>query len=294
MTLWSLKRHLNGWAHLSLALGLAVGVGCRAAEVTGQAVDSYVRTEMAKRRIPGLALAVVQGRQVRKLSTYGVANIELSVPVRPQTVFNLASISKVFTSVAVMSLVEAGKLELDDPIGKYLDQLPQSWHRVTVRQLLSHTSGLPDIVINADVSLATVAEKTPVALQILRDRPLDFEPGKKWRYNQTNYLLLSMLIEKLSGQSFAAYCKTHLFAPFGIESAVYADERKIVPRRASEYTILDVANDKLLDHLEALDYRASPMLDPAGGLNISITDFSRWLEALENGKLLSRQSLDLL
>jgi CubicO group peptidase (beta-lactamase class C family) len=236
----------------------------------------------------------VQGREVRKLSTYGVANVELSVPVEPQTVFNLASISKVFTSVAVMSLVESGKLGLDDPIGKYLDQLPQTWHRVKIRQLLSHTSGLPDIVINADVSLATVAETTPAALKILRDRPLDFEPGKKWRYNQTNYLLLSMLIEKLSGQTFATYCKSHLFAPFGIDSAVYADERKVIPRRASEYTILDIANEKLFDHIEALDYRASPMLDPAGGLNISITDFSRWLVALEDGRLLGRQSLKLL
>jgi len=282
-------------AHVGLAAE-HTGADSAGADKISKDLDAYVQAEMTRRHIPGLALAVIQGQQLRKMSTYGYASVEYSVPVQPATVFHLASISKVFTSVAVMVLVDSGKLNLDDRIGKYLDGLPPKWQSISIRRLLSHTSGLPDFLTNPEVSLATVADTPQGTLKALRSRPMDFEPGSRWQYNQTNYMLLSMLIEKLSGQSFAQFCKSHLFAPLSLESAVFADQRAVVANRATEYTRLDLTNEAnpMLDHAELLDYRMAPILYPGGGMNISVADFSRWLMALTAGKLISKQSLETL
>jgi CubicO group peptidase (beta-lactamase class C family) len=275
--------------------GFAANATITAADAASKSVDAYVHTQMAWRHIPGLALAVIQHRQVRKISSYGYASVELSVPVQSTTVFNLASITKVFTAVAVMTLVDSGKLNLDEPIGKYLERLPREWQSIKVRQLLSHTSGLPDLVVHPD-SEVTVADTAQGVLDVLRKRPLDFKPGTAWKYNQTNYLLLSLIIEKLSGQPFAQFCKSHLFDPLGLQSPVFGDQRRVVPLRATDYTVLDLSNEAnpLMDHMEVLDYRAAPVLDPAGGLNISVADFSRWLVALLSGKLITEGSLQAL
>lgn len=277
-------------------LALMAGRSSFAADAVGEDVDAFIRTEMKQRHIPGLALAVIEGEQVRKMSVYGEASLELSVPVQPTTVFHLASISKVFTSVAVMMLVESGKLKLDDPVGAHLEQLPKSWRSVQIHRLLSHTSGLPDMLAEPDLSLATVANTAQGVLEALRARPMEFEPGTRWSYNQTNYLLLSLLIEKLSGQSFAQFCKSRLFDPLGLDSPIFADQRVVVPHRATGYTILDLTNeeDPMLDHAEVLDYRMAPVVYPAGGMNISVADFSRWLLALTAGKLISKESLQTL
>jgi CubicO group peptidase (beta-lactamase class C family) len=279
-----------------IVLGMIAGQSCVAASTIDQQVDAFVRTEMMQRHIPGMSIAVIQNRQVKKLSSYGTASIDLSVPVQPATVFHVASISKSFTAVAVMMLVEAGKVSLDDRIGKYLDSIPPNWRDMPIRRLMNHTSGIPDIMIDSNVSLATIADTVPGAFDLLRERPMDFEPGTRWRYNQTGYLLLSMLIEKLSGQSFAQFCASHLFAPLGLKSAVFADESIVVPGRATEYTIFDPSSksDQPLERPQVLDYRMTPMVYPAGGLNISIADFSRWLLALMDGKILRKESLEAM
>jgi len=170
-------------------------------------VDSYLHDEIAKRHIPGLALAVIRHGRIEKLSTYGYANAEFSVLVGRSTRFQVASITKEFTSVALMMLVEAGQVKLDDPIGAHLDNLPESWWGLTIRQLLNHTTGLPDIINKASESLADTPDE---AIKLLRDKPMEFAPGSQWSYNQTNYLLLQLLIERLSGMSFEKFCSASL------------------------------------------------------------------------------------
>lgn len=255
-------------------------------------VDDYVRAEMSQRKVPGAALVVIRDARIERIASYGVANIELAVPVSPQTLFHVASISKAFTAVGVMVLVEDRKLALDDRIGTHLEGLPASWQRVKVRQLLNHTSGLPDIMIDAEVSLETVADSAGDALEILRTRPVDFEPGTQWRYNQTNYLLASLLIQKLSGLPFEQFCAVRLFAPVKLTGPVFADGRAVVANRATLYTVLDFSPAAAsLDHLNVLDYRMAPIVYPAGGLNISASDFGSWLLALMRGQLISEASL---
>ena len=260
-----------------------------------KSIDEYVQAQMVERRIPGMAVAVIQRGEIEKIGTYGKASVEFDLPVKPSTLFSVASISKSFTSVAIMTLVEAGKLRLDDPIGSHLRDLPSAWHAVTVRQLLSHTSGLPDISVD-DYTTTTIAANPDEAMRLLRDRPMGFAPGTNWRYNQTNFMLLGMLIEALSAQSYTQFCEDRLFKPFKLQDSAFGDARTIVKRRATAYTTFRYGSGRpvAMDHAEVLNAEMPPMVYPAGGLNISIADFAQWLTALLNGKIISKNSLDTI
>jgi CubicO group peptidase (beta-lactamase class C family) len=258
-------------------------------------VDIYIRAEMQKRPIPGVAVAVIRDGRVRKLAAYGTSSLEFRTAVTPETLFNVASVSKTFTGVAIMRLVEDRALTLDDPIGRHLTELPTSWRIVTVRQLLNHTSGLP--VIDADsYSTRALAQTVPSALRLLGSRPMESTPGTKWSYNGTNYMLLGMLIETLSGRSFAEFCRTRLFEPLGLRTPVFGDFRSVVVNRATVYTRFrfDTNPPQRLDHSEVLDYEMPPFSYPAAGLNISIQDFAAWMIALEQGRIISRRGLEEL
>jgi CubicO group peptidase (beta-lactamase class C family) len=278
---------------LALALaGLLMGSFATRASTADNLVDRYVRNEMAKRHIPGVALAVISHGRVEKTATYGFANAEFSVPVRLDTRFPIASITKEFTSVGLMMLVESGQVKLDDQIGSYLDNLPPSWREVSIRRLLNHTSGLPDVIDAASEALADIAGD---AINLLRDKPLAFAPGSRWSYNQTNYMLLQMLIEKVSGRHFGQFCEERLFAPLKLGSPQFGFQ--VIRNRASLYTSVVVGSDPpiVLEHIEPYSpSKPAAMLDSAGGLNISIEDFSRWLIAVLDGKLISKDSLDEL
>ncbi len=224
---------------LAVVLGVSVFVPVATAQgptgTTGDAVDAYIRVQMQRRPIPGLALAVIRDGRVQKLTAYGTSSLELGTPVKPDTLFNVASVTKAFTGVAIMRLVEDGVVTLDDPIGRYLAELPAEWRVVTVRQLLNHTSGLP--VIDVDpYSTHTLAQSVPDALRLLGSRPMESTPGTKWSYNTTNYMLLGILIETLSGKPFAEFCKTRLFDPLGLRAPVFGDSRAVVANRATVYT----------------------------------------------------------
>lgn len=277
----------------SLAMaGLLAGPIATAASVADKAVDAYVHDEMAKRHIPGLALAVIRHGRVEKMTSYGYANAEFSVPVRLTTRFQIASMTKEFTSVGLMMLVEAGQLKLEDHIGSYLDNLPPTWREITIRRLLNHTSGVPDVIDKASEALADTPQD---AIKLLGNKPMEFVPGSQWAYNQTNYMLLQMLIEKLSGQSFEQFCEARLFAPLKLSSPRFGYQ--VIPNRASLYTSVVVGADppKILDQIEPYSpAKPVPMLESAGGLNISLDDFSHWLIALLDGKVISRASLDEL
>lgn len=259
------------------------------------AVDKYARAQLVERRIPGMAIAVIQHGAIQKIGSYGQASVEFDAPVRSSTRFSVASISKCFTAVAIMTLVEAGKLRLDDAIASHLRGLPSSWRPVTVRQLLNHTSGLPDIQRD-EFTTNTIAASAVEAIQLLEHRPLLFPPGSAWRYNQTNYMLLGMLIETLSGQPYEQYLAEHLFKPLKLSDVTFGDARSIVPGRATTYTKFrfGAGAPLVLNHAEVLNVEMPTMSYPAGGLTISIADFAQWLSALLSGQIIDDDSLDVL
>lgn len=277
-----------------LALGLTVAPRAPVlAQDQGAAVDRYLQAEMARRGIPGLQVAVVRHGRIEKLASYGKANLELEVPVTDDLLFQINSTTKSFTSVGVLMLAEAGQLALDDPIGKHLEGLPASWRDVTIRQLLSHTSGLPDIVDNP-MSGTMLARNVPDALRLLGPKPMMFPRGTSWSYNQTNYMLLGMLIEAKTGMPWPEFCLTRELAPLGITRARFGDARTVVPGRASGYTKYNTSGEKVtvLDQVENTWYEFEPFLYTAAALNISARDFATWVIGLLDGKLISRKSLD--
>lgn len=175
---------------LAAALTAVVAPAATAQSSPGARIDSLMHAAMTRRLIPGAAVVVVKDGRVVKKSVYGLASVELDVPATTATRFQIASATKNVTGVAVMQLVEGGKFKLDDHVYDLLPKLPAAWKPVTVRQLLSHTSGLPDMIVDADKGGWLSGGPDSVIAQLA---------GAEWSYNQTNYMLLGMLIERYGG-----------------------------------------------------------------------------------------------
>lgn len=241
--------------------------------------DRIARSVVEDRGVPGIAIAVIRDGKPFKTLTYGVSNVETHTSVTGATPFQLASTTKVFSSTAVLLLVADGKLRLDDPIGKYLQDLPASWRRVTVRQLLSHTSGLPDITRRTG-ELDLVANDWDAALRIIADKPFQFAPGQGWAYTQTNYALLQRLVEKLSGEPFGDFLQQRLFHPLGMPNTFFpTPQRQCAPNYQRGHDGRIVRRD-----LTFPEY-----VHAAGGLCSSLDDLIVWSQALDSGKVLPRK-----
>jgi len=257
--------------------------------------DAWIREQMTARKIPGMAVAVLQdGRPVLNKG-FGLASVELKVPVTTETRFPIASVTKIFTATAVMDLVEQGRLTLDTPARAILPELPEAWQGATVRQLLSHTSGLPDIVESPNTA-KMVSTNEDSAFAIVATRPLDFAPGAKWSYNQTNYALLGRIIRKLTGKPFPEVYAERFFGPLGMKSAVFGDARAVVPGRTTSYTRLKMLPNGVepIDSLRTVQYVYEPFLHTAAGLNLNAGDLARFVEAVRTGRVLKAATRDTM
>lgn len=173
-------------------------------------VDDIVKSEMAQQHIPGLALAVMKDGHIIRSGGYGLANIELNVPVTPRTVFKIGSVSKQFLAAAMMILVQDGKVSLNDHVSKYLDDAPPAWNGITIRQLLSHTSGL------VREGPAFEALKAQPDIQVIRSAyplALVFSPGDKWQYSNIGYFTSAEIIARVAGEPWPAFLEQHTSDP---------------------------------------------------------------------------------
>jgi len=263
------------------------------AATPADSVDLFLTAKMRQLRIPGLQLAVVRHGQVVKLAQYGLASVQDSVPVTRRTLFAINSITKAFVGVAVMQLVEAGKLDLAAPVGRYLPGLPVAWQPATIRQLLSHTSGLPDIMPDGELLPEGTEAAAWAALQL---KPLDFPPGQRFSYNQTNYLLLGKIIDQLSGQPFAQVIEDRQLQPVGMLRTTFGDARDVFPQSARSYTFTRMVDGEVrrTPQLYNLFDFFPPVLRTAAGLNSTAEEMARWLIALQAGRLLKPASLPVL
>jgi CubicO group peptidase (beta-lactamase class C family) len=212
---------------------LAITAHVAAAEMPA-AVDAFVKEEMEARGLPGVVVAILRDGAITE-KAYGLANVELDVPLSTNQLFPIASATKPFTSMLILSFVRDEQLRLDDAVGQLLPDLPESWREVTVRQLLSHTSGLPDVSVSPG-SAELIATTRDEAFAKLRVMPLQFPRGERWMYNQTNYALLQRIAEKISGKSIEAAMAERVFVPAGMTSVVYGDSDTLVHGRVSLYT----------------------------------------------------------
>jgi len=270
---------------LFLLVSLLVTSRVAASDVDHSAIDAYVRAEMDRLHIPGLALAVVKEGDVVYQQSYGLANVELKAPVTTDTVFQIQSITKTFTATAVMMLVEEGKVALDDPVGKYLDGTPETWKPITLRHLLSHTSGIKDFINEPTASLRIDVTEQEV-FDATTPRPLNFTPGEKYAYSNTNYHLLAMIIRKVTGQSYADFLAERVFRPLGMDHTRVQDLSALIPGRAEGYLWRD-------DRLVHGQYIAQSILSYGGGGILSTaTDLAKWDAALRTEKLLKKSTLE--
>ena len=260
-----------------------------AAPVWGQEerADAFLRDQAVRQHIPGLSVAVVQTGAVVFARSYGLANIENSVPATADTVYLLGSVTKTFAATAIMLLAEEGRIELDDPFVNYMKDLslPKQVEQITVRQLLSHTSGITDFTDIPDS--IQFARKDRMPRDVVHDAlalPLLFKPGEQFRYSNSNYILLGMIIERIVGKRFSAFLEHRIFQPLHMTSTMMQNLRAIVPKRASGYNWID---GKWLN----ADYVSPANLYAAGGAISTILDLVKWDEALFSGKLVKPATL---
>ncbi|MBA3768121.1 MAG: beta-lactamase family protein, partial [Acidobacteria bacterium] len=215
-----------------------------------------------------------------KAKGYGLANVELNVPATPETIYRLASTGKLFIATGIMLLVEEGKLSLDDPISKYLAGIPDAWQKITVRHLLSHTSGVAHdppgydpLKVQSDIDVIKSAYPTPLL----------FPPGEKAGYSNLGYFILGEVISKASGKPWSEYITERIFKPLGMNATRTTSMADIVPNRASGYAL---NGDKLQNVQIPLALR------PSGAFLSSVLDLAKFDAALYTEKILKKSSLE--
>jgi CubicO group peptidase (beta-lactamase class C family) len=280
---------------------LAVFVGCVAALPAGTprppltddeiaSIDRFVATEMSRTHVPGAAVGIYSRGEVLLAKGYGLANVELNVPVKPKTIFQSGSVGKQFVSAAIMMLVEQGGVSLNDSISKYFPHAPASWKPILVKNLLSHTSRLAEYE-----SDERTGPNGPFYLrldfteeQLLRKieaLPIESLPGVKWDYRNTNYVLLGMLIHKVTGMFYADYLAERIFKPLGMSSTRLISEADIIPNRAAGYQW-----DGTLRNQDWVSPTFNSTAD--GTLYFNVLDLAKWDQALYTTNLLGQSSLD--
>jgi CubicO group peptidase (beta-lactamase class C family) len=262
-------------------------------------VDTIILREMRERNIPGLQIAVVDHGKIALNKSYGIANIQDSIAVMNQSVFAINSITKVFTGVSVMQLVEKGKLDLSLPVSHYLDIFPKNWDAsITIRQLLTHSSGLPDLlkILDPNTGGTGILKTEDAVWEKLKTMPMDFIPGEKFSYNQTNAYLLGKLIDKFSEKPFAENFSDMQFKPANMKHTVFGDSRDVIPHFAPTYFWRKSIDGRSLENAVLINnyYEFPYFRRAAAGLNSTAEDMANWVIALQGGKLLNYKSLETM
>jgi CubicO group peptidase (beta-lactamase class C family) len=266
-------------------LGVALSRPLSAATGPADEVTRYVRAEMDRQKIPGLALLAARRGGPTRTEGFGLANVELSVPVKPETVFQSGSVGKQFTATAVMMLVEAGKLGLNDPLSKFFPQAPAWWSQVTVRQLLSHTAGFTDYPEDFDLRKDYTEDQL---LRIVEAIPPAYTPGTSWSYSNLGYLTLGILIHRVTGQFYGDFLQQRIFKALNMSTARIINEADIIPNRSSGYRLVN-------GQLKNQEWVAPTVNTSAdGALYFSVLDLAKWDAALYTEELLKRRSLQMM
>jgi CubicO group peptidase (beta-lactamase class C family) len=255
-------------------------------------IDEFVQHAMVRQRIPGLEIGIYSRGEILLARGYGLANVELNVPVKPETLMQSGSVGKQFVSAAIMMLVEENKISLDDSITKYFSDAPAWWKPILIRNLLSHTSGLSEyesgdrtgpngpFYLRLDFTEDELAKK-------IEAMPIEWAAGEKWGYRNTNYVLLGIIIHKVTGMPYAEFLSQRIFKPLGMTSTRLISDRDIIPNRAAGYEIDDQGE---LKNQEWVSPTFNSTAD--GALYFNVLDLAKWDEALYGTRLLQPSSLE--
>lgn len=258
-------------------IGFISAISCASAD----RVDDLIKSEMQKHQIAGLALLVTKDGQPVKTNGYGVANLEWNVPVTEQTVFEIGSITKQFTAACILLLAEDGKLSLDDKISRHLMNTPAGWSNITIRHLLTHTSGIRNYTTEDGFELRLHLTQEQF-VQKIGSFPLAFQPGDAWKYCNSGYNLLGFIVENASGKSYWDFLRERVFQPLQMVNTTSRIPGIVVPHRASGYE---------MNHHVPInrDYDLTDLFS-AGAIISTVVDMAKWNAALDGDKLLKGSS----
>lgn len=256
-----------------------------------QPLDSALSTLAARSRAPGAVAAIYRDGRITEMFAWGGADCAGGGTANALAAYEIGSISKQVTAVALLQLWEQGRVDLDAPVGNYLDSIPDAWRRVTLRQLLTHTSGVPDY---EEAATYAIYETTPTPAEVyatVSGRPLDFEPGTKWSYSNTGYFLLSLVVQRVSGEPFGTYLRRHVFDPNGMHQSFMggypAPDPVPLAQGCRPGEGEGAARIPVRPITEASTFGA-------GGVRSTLEDWAHWDDALADGRLLSDSGMQQL
>lgn len=249
--------------------------------------DEYLNALSGQGRFTGSVLVARDGKVIFSKG-YGLANVEFDVANTPRTKFRLGSVTKQFTAAAILLLQERGKLSVQDPICKYVDNCPAAWSEVTIHHLLSHTGGIPNFTNFPDYQTKMMMPVTTQEMTArFKDKPLEFKPGEKWNYSNSGYFLLGYILEKIAGESYESFLQKNIFEPLKLTNTGYDHPDTILKKRATGYSLVKgkMVNSAYIDMTQPYS---------AGSLYSTVEDLFLWNEALHSDKLLSAKSRELM
>ncbi len=259
--------------------------GVSAAAQDADRMDEVVAASADDQKYMGAAL-VVMGDEVLLDEAYGSADLEWGIANTTDTKFRIGSVTKQFTAASILLLQERGLLDIDQPVGTYLADVPASWDAITLRHLLHHTSGIPNLTDFDDFGTwKYLPTNRAEIIARFADKPLDFAPGEKWSYSNSGYLLLSAVVEDVSGQAYGAFVTENIFDPLGMDSTAIDLTSAIVPRRAEGYS---PSGEGIVN----ADYVDMGIPQGAGALYSTTHDLLKWQRGLFGGEVLSQESLE--
>lgn len=247
--------------------------------------DDYIKMQMEQHKIPGLALTIIQNGKAIKSAAYGLANLELNVPVTAETVFEIGSITKQFTAAGILLLAQEGKLTVDDKLSQHIANAPDSWKAVTLRHLLTHTSGIKSYTGLDGFELTRHLTQAQF-LKTLGVQPLEFQPGASWKYSNSGFSLLGYVIENVSGENYWHFMSERIFKPLGMSRTTDRMPGRIIPNRADGY---EQTNHVLINR----DYDLTDVFS-AGAIASTVGDLAKWNASLDRDDLLNAATKDAM
>lgn len=283
-----MKRHVLGvrvaaatlLTHVTLSSAIMAGAATLPEKLDAIAAEAFAKDG------PGGSVIVVQDGKTLLRKGYGVADLELGVPARPEMIFRIGSMGKQFTAVAILQLIKEGKVKFDDPLSKYVPGYPGA-EAITVEHLLTHTSGIRSYNDVPSAQSGAREDKTPMQLvEMVRNEPPAFAPGDGWQYSNSGYLFLGIIIETVTGMKYADYMQTRLFTPLGLKNTFVVDEPQIVAGRVKGYMIDPDKGPRNAGYMSMTQPYA------AGSIESNVDDLARWNELLVAGKVIDKKLLD--
>ncbi|WET50394.1 serine hydrolase [Chryseobacterium indologenes] len=249
-------------------------------------IDQYVKEVMATNQIPGLAIGVIKDGQIIFQQYYGKENLENDKKVDSESIFRIYSTSKLMSNVGAFQLIEKGQLSLEDNISKYLENLPQEWQEVKVKHLLTHSSGIPNLIAFNEIS---IDDSNAKVIERLAKEKMDFKTGNEFRYNQTNYFLLTMIIEKITGQSFENFILNNQFSDSKNQVVFSSNALEKIPHRVVKYNY----NSAKKQYEKSTDVSGT-RAHSANGIAITLPAFLKWSLHLSNNDLLNQKTKEMM